>query len=231
MCFGFNHVASTVGPPVRLFEASTEKLTTVRVSKKSAPASYMGGASIPLPGGSMRTLVLLPFAAVAAVLAGCGSQGREHAARSVPQRDLTLAAQAHQVEIASPVELGSLRTQSRTVRPSRTPRPRSAQRSSAVVAKPAPAAVTTGPVVVLASAPVVEPASTAPEAANDRELLPGKTVTLIPASSGPSTTPEWTDEGPPARGRTMVVGGGGRCPGRGRGPGIGIATGPRPDFR
>jgi hypothetical protein len=177
----------------------------------------------------MRTLVLLPFAAVAAVLAGCGPQGREHAARSVPQRDLTLAAQAHQVEIASPVELGSLRTQSRTVRPSRTPRPRSAQRSSAVEAKPALAAVVTAPVVVLASAPVAEAATTAPEAANDRELLPGRTVTLIPASSGPSTTPEWTDEGPTAKGRAHGVGGKGKRPSRGRGPGI--ATGPRPDFR
>jgi hypothetical protein len=179
----------------------------------------------------MRTVSLLPLTAMVAVVAGCGPQGREHAARSVPQRDLTLAAQTHQMEIASPVELGSLRTLSRTVRPSRTPRPKSAQRSSAVGAKPAPAALAAAPAVVLASHPVAEPASTASEPANDRELLPGKTVTLIPASSGPSTTPEWTDEGPPARGRTMVVGGGGRCPGRGRGPGIGIATAPRPDFR
>jgi hypothetical protein len=177
----------------------------------------------------MRTVVLLPFAAVAAVLTGCGSQGRESAARSVPQRDLTLGAQTRELDIASPVELQALRTQYQTVRPSRTLRRSSAQRSSPVVAQPAPAAAV--PTVVLVSHPVAEPASTPSEPANDRELLPGKTVTLIPASSGPSTTPEWTDEGPPARGRTMVVGGGGRCPGRGRGPGIGIATAPRPDFR
>jgi hypothetical protein len=175
----------------------------------------------------MRTAYLLPLTAMVAVVAGCGSQGTESAARSVPQRDLTLAAQTREVDIASPVELQNLRTQYRTVRPSQ----RTSRRPIPVVAKPAPAAVAASPAVVLASYPIAEPANTAPEAANDRELLPGKTVTLIPASSGPSTTPEWTDEGPAGRGRTLGVRGGGKCPGRGRGPGIGIATAPRPDFR
>jgi hypothetical protein len=178
----------------------------------------------------MRTVYLLPLTAMVAVVAGCGSQGRDPAARSVPQRDLTLAAQTREVDIASPVELQNLRTQYRTVRPARTPRRSSAQRPSPVVTKPASASVATAPTVVLASYPVAEPANTAPEAANDRELLPGKTVTLIPASSGPSAAPDETGDFPTARG-TMVARGGGRCPGRGRGPGIGIATGPRPDFR
>lgn len=174
----------------------------------------------------MRTAYLLPFTAMVAVVAGCGSQGTESAARSVPQRDLTLAAQTRAVDIASPVELQNLRTQARAVRPAQ----RTSRHPSPVAPKPAPVAVA-APAVVRASYPVAEPANPALEAANDRELLPGKTVTLIPASSGPSTTPEWTDEGPATGGRSLGVRGGGKCPGRGRGPGIGIATAPRPDFR
>lgn len=176
----------------------------------------------------MRIVVLLPLAAVAAVAAGCGSEGRESGARSVPQRDLTLAASAVHLEIASPVELRQLQTLHRTVRPTRrTPRP-----SSPIEPNPVPAAVAPAPALALPAADsVAQPANTASEPANDRELLPGKTVAVIPASSGPSTGSDWTDELPRARGGTMVVGGGGRCPRRGRGPGIGIAGAPRPDFR
>ena len=180
----------------------------------------------------MRTVYLLPLTTMLAVVAGCGSQGREPAAPSLPQRDLTLAAQAREVAVASPVELQNLRTLYRTARPSRTSRRSSAQHPSSVVAKPAPAAAAAAPAVVLASHPVAQPASAVSEPVNDRELPPGKTVTVIPASSGPSTGSDWTDELPTAKGGgTMVIGGGGRCPRRGRGPGIGIAGAPRPDFR
>lgn len=187
----------------------------------------------------MRTLILLSLTAMVAVAAGCGSQGREQTGRSALQRDLTLAPQAHAMEIASTVELQQLRAQHRTVRPSRqTARSASARSSSrtepkiilASVAAPAPA--------LAAAAPVAQPASTAADSPNDRELLPGKTVTVIPASSGPSTGAEGNDEFPTARvggggsgmgGGGSGMGGGGRCPGRG--PDIGIAGVPRPDFR
>lgn len=174
----------------------------------------------------MRSIVLLPLTALVAVAAGCGSEVREQAARSSPQRDLTLVAQTPAVEIASPVEMQHLRLQRRTLRHSQwgarlAPAPRSSplepKLGLAAVAAPAP--------IPAAPEPVAQPAS------NGRELLPGKTVTVIPASNGPSTGSDRTDELPAARGRTMGAHGGGTCRGRGRGPGIGIANAPRPDFR
>jgi hypothetical protein len=173
----------------------------------------------------MRTIFLLPLTAVVTVVVGCGPEGSEQAALSLPQRDLTLPTQTAEVEIASPVELQNLRVQHRTARPSRR-----TSRRSIPEAKPTPAAPATA-LVVAASYPVAQPANTASEPANDRELLPGKTVTVIPVSTGPSTGSDWSDDFPRAKGGTMVVRGGGRCPPRGRGPGIGIAAAPRPDFR
>jgi hypothetical protein len=167
----------------------------------------------------MRTVYLLPFAALA-VVAGCGSEAREQAARSVPQRDLTRVTQTAEVKIASRLETQQLRIH-RTVHPSRlAARPTPAARSRPVAPKVVLAAVT-------AAEPVAQPAP-----ANDRELLPGKTITLIPASTGPSVGSDGTDDVPAVEGRGVAVGGGGgTCRGRGRGPGIGIATAPRPDFR
>lgn len=178
----------------------------------------------------MRTSVLLPLTALAAIVTGCGSQGREEATASLPHRDLTLATQAAPVEVASPVELRQIQAHYRTVRSSRP----TARRSHVTETKPAPAPVAAVPATVTVQ-PVAEPARAA-EPANDRELLPGKTITIIPVSSGPSTSDpsagaDWTDQPSGARGGSLVGGGGGRCRGRGRGPGIGIATAPRPDFR
>jgi hypothetical protein len=171
----------------------------------------------------MRTIFLLPLTALVVVVAGCGSEAREQAARSVPQRDLTLVPQTPAVEIASPVETHQLRVQLRTVRPTFSSRPLEPKVSFASVTVPAP--------VLAIPEPVAQPASTAAASANDRELLPGKTVTVIPVSNTPSTGSDGPDELPAARGRTMVAHGGGGCRGRGRGPGIGIANAPRPDFR
>ena len=171
----------------------------------------------------MRTIFLLPLTALVAVVAGCGSVGREQAARSVPQRDLTLVPQTPAVEIASPVETHQLRVQQRTVRPAFSSGPLEPKVSFASVTVPAP--------VLAIPEAVAQPASTAAASANDRELLPGKTVTVIPVSSTPSTGSDGPDELPAARGRTMVAHGGGGCRGRGRGPGIGMAPAPRPDFR
>jgi hypothetical protein len=161
----------------------------------------------------MRITILLPLTALVAVAAGCESEGREQAAGSVPQRDLTLVTHPARVEIASSVEMQQPK---RTARPARAPR--SSPREAKVVVIAAPETVT-------------QPTSTAPTLANDRELLPGETVTLIPASNGPTTGPDEANDLPAARGRTMGGRGGGRCRGGGRGPGIGIAAAPRPDFR
>ena len=165
----------------------------------------------------MRTVLLLPLTALVSIAAGCGSAGNEQATRSVPRRDLTLVQQTPAVEIASPVETQQLRVQHRTVRHSQL-----AVRLAAVTL-PAP--------VLAVPVPVGQPVSTPATPADDRELLPGKTITVIPASSTPSTGSEGTDELPATRGRTMAAHGGGGCRGRGRGPGIGMAPAPRPDFR
>ena len=165
----------------------------------------------------MRNMVLLPLAALVAIAAGCGSKVREQAAGSVPQRDLTLVSPTPQVEVASPLETRQLRTQPRSAHHS--------QLAARLASVPTPASV------LAVAQPAVQPA--APETPlNDRELLPGKTVTVIPVSSGPSTGTDKTDELPAERGRAMRVhGGGGTCRGGGRGPDIGMAPAPRPGFR
>jgi hypothetical protein len=173
----------------------------------------------------MRTILLLPLLALVAVVAGCGSDIKEQASGSVPQRDLTLLSQTPEVKITSPVEMQRPQVQYRTFRTSRLAR---APRSRPAEHKLGPADVWTPSLVPAASQPVAQPVSTAATPANDRELLPGKTVTLIPASSGASTGPDRTDDIPSARGRTPGTHRGGRC-GGGRGPGI--AAAPRPDFR
>ena len=177
----------------------------------------------------MRIPVLLPLAVLAA--AACGSETIETASTSVSERDLTLQTQipVPQVEIASPVELGRHRAQQAANRKRLKPQPQArltAAPSLIATVEPAPAIRLTmaQSVAQPAPAPIEEPA-------NDRELPPGQTVTVIPASSGPSVAPEPGDDAPPALGRPLVRGGG-TCHGRGgRGPGIGIAAVPRPRLR
>jgi hypothetical protein len=178
----------------------------------------------------MRTTVLLPLTALVAVLAGCGSEGREQAARAVPKRDLTLVTQTAQVEIASPVEIQRLRIQGRTAHPSQwAARLASASRSSRQP-KIIFAAVTASTPTLAVPEPIAQPTSTASTSNNSRELLPGKTVTVIPASTGASAGSDTADELPPAKGRTKGARGGGTCRGRGRGPGIGMAPSSSPGF-
>lgn len=169
----------------------------------------------------MRSSFLFPLTALVVIVAGCSSKVREQATGSLPQRDLTLVPQTSAVEIASPVEIQRVRIQHRTAR-----------RSIPLEPKVRLAAVWSPTSVSAAPQPIAQPANTEATPANDRELLPGKTITVIPVSSGPSAGTDKTDELPAARGRTMVArGGGGTCRGRGRGPGIGMAPAPRPDFR
>jgi hypothetical protein len=178
----------------------------------------------------MRAVLLLPVTASMLVVAGCGSNGRHEAAQSSSHRDLALVAQAPAVEIASPVELQQLRSyRSNTHRSVRAARPLPAKRSQAVRPELSTASLAATPATVLAVPAVYHPVPAA-DSHNDRELAPGKTVTVIPASSGPSTTADWPDEAARARGEATVgVHGGGTCRGGGRGPGI--ARAPRPDFR
>lgn len=156
----------------------------------------------------MRSTYLLQLTALAAVAAGCRSEVSEELSGSAPERDLTLITQATDVKIASVVETQQPRIERR--------RPRLSQPARAPVPESGPIE----PQVHLAAVAVPAPAP-----ASDRELLPGKTVTLIPASSGPSAGPDDSAELPAVH----RPHGGGRC--RGRGPGTGIAGSPRPDFR
>jgi hypothetical protein len=181
----------------------------------------------------MRAVLLLPLALVAVVLAGCvaespSNQETASAGTTVlPERDLTLQSPATPVvEVASPVELS---------RPApKTPSTRHI--ASRGPAKPAPALAPVRDAEPAVEAPAPAPPVAVAEAATEaapvedvamgagRELAPGTTVTVIPASSGPSYAPEaddsWLPEGP-ARG--IMVGGGDTCRRRGGARGIGIA--------
>ena len=175
----------------------------------------------------MRTRLLLPLTlTLTAAAAGCrtASDGTEQVAFQVPQRDLTLQqAEAPQVEVASPVELArapvqQTRTprQHRASKPEPAPLPAAESNDDATTATPAPATVA-APASIAAAEPAAAP--------DPYALPPGKTVTVIPASSGPSSDPGWTDQGPPdeRRGTTIYTGGrggdcGGRHPGRGQRP-------------
>jgi len=180
----------------------------------------------------MRSAVLFPLAIVAAV--GCGHEHGQQVSTSIPKRDLALPAQTGEVQVASPVELQQLRIH-RTSHSFRR-----VKRSTPAEPKITLAAVATAPApALLHPVPVAQP--TAPAKANDRELAPGQTVTLIPASNGPVSDAARGDDFPVTAGRMggggsgmggggSGMGGGRNCPG-GRGPDIGIAGVPVPDFR
>jgi hypothetical protein len=186
----------------------------------------MGKASLSLrpARGSMRTSTLLAPIVAVGLVAGCGSEGREQATASILKRDLTRAPSAQQVEVATPVELQQTRTPPRTTGLShRAPRP-----SRRVSTKPVPVKLAATSTPVLAVAPVPAPTvrfAGAVETASDRELPPGRTVTVIPASTGTSSGSGWDEDFPAEQGLPMG-GSGGRCPPRGPKPGIGIAGRP-----
>jgi hypothetical protein len=173
----------------------------------------------------MRIVFLLPLAAAVAAVAGCGSEGREQTTASVTKRDLTLATAPQETVIATPVELRQTRIPPRTTNPSK----RATRRSRPVQTKPVPVNLAAVSTSVLDSAPTMRFAA-ATEATSDRELPPGKTVTIIPANTGASTGSEWDEDFPTARGTSIGGGSGGRCRPRGPKPGIGIAGRPRPSL-
>jgi translation initiation factor IF-2 len=176
----------------------------------------------------MRIVTLLPLALAALAAGGCrtASEGTEQAALGVPQRDLTLQqTPAPEVEIASPVELARAPTErSTTQRPRRTHRPAPAPHPEANAPEDAPATLSPTPAPAQPAATAL--AASAPEAADPHALAPGQSVTIIPASSGPTTPEDWTDERPSGRERGVEAGGGGhggRCKPRGTGmPGRGL---------
>jgi hypothetical protein len=169
----------------------------------------------------MRIVFLLPLAAVVAA-SGCGSDRTKQPAPSVPVRDLTLqAAQSAQVEIASPVELRRTPAEPRTSRESRRTR-RHAHVFQPTTVPVALKTTTATPVPVLQ--PATEPVTVISEPANPHELPPGKTITVIPASSGPSSAPDPSDDAPEIRtrmGGSIGGGHGGTCRGGGGGSGMG----------
>jgi hypothetical protein len=184
----------------------------------------------------MRAASILPLAFTAAVLAGCAAEShhtsnQETASRGVegtgpPDRDLTLQAPAMPaVEVASPVELSRPAAEPAR-RPRLSPKPAPAPVPVPEAAPAGQAAPLPVPTVAVAEV-LAEPAPGEDVAVGaGRELAPGKTVTVIPASSGPSSAPEdpsWATAGP---GRGMIIegggGGGGRCRPRGGVRGIGI---------
>jgi hypothetical protein len=143
----------------------------------------------------MRTALLFPLALAAVAAGGCGtgSNGSEQAAFRVPQRDLTLQeVKAAPVEVASPVELANT-----PVRPATTHHSRRAHRPA-----PAPSPVAAASPAVPATIPVrlTAPTASASEPADPHALPPGRTVTVIPASSGPGTDGDWTDQRPSSGG-------------------------------
>lgn len=167
----------------------------------------------------MRASSLIPLALLV-VASGCGSGPEETGrASTVPTRNLTLErSPAPAVEVASPLEVPRPQPeQPRVHRPRRSPRP-----VSAPARQPAPPDA--APVTEAAAAPTVAPA-VAPAArrvakaapADPRVLEPGQTVTVIPASSGPSVGSDPAEAPPSRAGRAIMIGGGhgGTCQPRG----------------
>jgi hypothetical protein len=178
----------------------------------------------------MRAAVLFPLAFVAVALTGCGGDGtnlsgREEtasrAAAAALERDLTLSVpQVPATEVASAIELSLPKPAPAPVH--RHPRPKPAP---SAVAESAPAPTPEPVTVPAVSEALSEPATTDEVFAGGRELAPGRTVTVIPASSGPSVEADPGDSWLPSGGsRGVLVGGGGTCRRRGEGGGIGIAA-------
>ncbi len=170
----------------------------------------------------MRTLIAATASVL--VLAACGGPNTvQETATSVPKRDLTLTtSNASTSQVASRIELATTiparhRQAPRPAAPVRVePEPETPVAAPAPVPPPpVPAQPTTAPTV--AQAP--------PSDLTGHELAPGRTVTIIPASTGTSSvepgTGDWSEVPAPRTGGGVMIGGGrgGRCHGgRGGGP-------------
>ncbi|HEY7637788.1 MAG TPA: hypothetical protein VH763_19750 [Gemmatimonadales bacterium] len=153
----------------------------------------------------MRSVAWLTGLVVLGGLSGCGGDRRVESAQvRPPARDLTQPAEPAAVTVASPVELGRAQPHSSSAHPKRTSRKATLVRKtpSPTLAAPAPEPVIT--VIPAVLKPITGPVAPAAEPAGiGHELAPGETVTIIPASSGPST-----DAGEGVGGREGRAGGG-----------------------
>jgi hypothetical protein len=189
----------------------------------------------------MRNVFLYSLLLTIFALIGCGAQPSEQAAGSDLKRDLTLVSRPTDHAVASPdrpvasaIELREVRTQpgasasrSKVVRQRKAVR-RPARHLTAKVALPVRQTPTVQPTIadVAAPNPGAQPVAAVP--ADSRELPPGKTVSVIPVSSGPSPSAEPGPEDIPLAGTGWRgtggsgLGGGSGMGGRGcRGDGTG----------
>jgi hypothetical protein len=164
----------------------------------------------------MHKLLLL---SLAALLVACSTEGIKPTASSVPKRDLTLSGQYAQVDVASPIELRRAvhQTAPHALRRMRQPAP---QFEPTII----PAILNTSTAKATAPLPVkpaAEPVTIVSQPADPHELLPGKTITIIPVSDAPSSE---GDRGDQPRTSTDHIGGsmgghggghGGGCRGHG----------------
>jgi hypothetical protein len=148
----------------------------------------------------MRNVILFSLPLTIIAVAGCGSQPKPSPAASDLERDLTLVTKDRDRTVASPLELGEVRTEQGNTssynRVVKAVRHRPARHATIRVAEPAPSAPTKHPVLVDVSAPspVAQPPAATAVPADSHELPPGKTITMIPVSSGPS--PSESQRGP-----------------------------------
>jgi hypothetical protein len=147
------------------------------------------------------------------LLGACGTGGGEKSAPAETlQRDLTLqptsTVAAPAVEVASPVELRRA-APPRKAAPNPKPSPK---RALAPTTAPAPeASPTPEPVAVPVQAAVAIAEAPAP-APTGRELAPGQTVTVLPASTGPAEQGPDDVYLPVETGRSIFKPGAGDCP-------------------
>ena len=151
----------------------------------------------------MRNIFLFSFSLIIVVATGCGPHPDEQAARFDLERDLTLVskppdrvATSTEPVVASSIELGEVRTQAgRSVSHQKLVRHRSgvrgpARRPASKVTAPHRPAPSVRVTIADVAAPNPGARTVAAVPANSRELPPGKTVSVIPVSSGPSPSGE-----------------------------------------
>jgi hypothetical protein len=143
------------------------------------------------------------------LLGACGTGGEGRAPVAALERDLTLQnSAAPTLEVASAVELGRPEPRQQA-----TPRPKPSRKPAlAPTPKPAPKAA---PASEQVSAPVpvaVAVAEMPAPAPTGRELAPGQTVTVLPASTGPSQPGPDDVYLPTEAGRGLFKPGAGNCP-------------------
>ncbi len=202
----------------------------------------------------MRAASLLLLALVTGLVTGCETESPRVAdeevtavADSMLERDLTLqTSAAPALEVASPVELTrqAPAPDSKPVHPTQPVTPptavspeESAPSAPAMLRAAASAKARAGRTPLNRAPPeraVEEPATEEPPALEPgtpvlpagagRELAPGKTVTVIPAASGPSIEADADDSWLPSEHPRGIIGaGGGTCRPRGGVRGVGIA--------